>query len=625
MKYVMAISIGPVAHFIAAGRRSRDLWYGSTWLSKTTSTVADFLQNQPGVEELLSPSKKRLEDIANAKSKKHGARLSNKILAVVVPNEGKDPQTFLRDLAAKCRTEAREYLIKQLHDELPKRVNNKILHRGALNKQIDAIHQGDFIEFAAAWAPVLDPENVFGGAVGRACQLRDGIPKLFGHPWFSKMGVARSDLDEGRDTVLWPENRNDGIEIRQARAKLGLIENEELDAIGLLRRISPRIDNENLPALPFPPVTRVAVDAWLEGCAKSAKAAPILDELRSIIKTAQDQRTAQDPRGDDFYIWCTPSDEPEHGKNRFPYEASVLLDGGCDALAKSVHHMLDGQGPWTDIETTLRSVNECVRRLYKIVGTPNPYYAFIEMDGDGIGEHLKSQKATKDYQQCVGDLDAFAQKASIELEQEGTAFYVAADELAAYVPLDKALDVVNKVAKLFASLVQGKTISAGIVFAHARDDLRGVRVAAHEALAKAKEARKNEASEQGFVCLREMPRAGSDRETIGSIVDIRKDMEHLVNAIVDGRLSLRTEQHLRDHQARYQGMTSHGEIPPGVRLAQDAVRKQFKRSGDSDKENLLQTRIDKLASWEHVEQLANELRMASRIANVHALRGNGHE
>ncbi len=58
MKFVLALSIGPVAHFIAAGRRSRDLWYGSTWLSKTTIEVAKYLRDQPHVS-LLAPSESR--------------------------------------------------------------------------------------------------------------------------------------------------------------------------------------------------------------------------------------------------------------------------------------------------------------------------------------------------------------------------------------------------------------------------------------------------------------------------------------------------------------------------------------------------------------------------------------
>lgn len=610
MKYVLAFSIGPVAHFIAAGRRSRDLWYGSTWLSKTTTAVATFLREQPGFDKLLSPSNERLERLEkDGPPEKHGGRVSNKILAVVAPTDDKDPQKWLQHLAAKCRNQAREFLVGQI-DAVLRRVNNdKILHRGAVHAQSHALLQGDFIEFAAAWAPVNDGQNEFGGAVGRACELRDHIPKLFVHPSFSRLGVARSDLDEGRDTVLFPEKQTDPIEIRHARAKLGLIENEELDAIGLLRRLAP-----GLGSLPFPPVTRVAVDAWLEGCTNSPIAEPILRKLQSIMAAAESSS------GDDFYIWGTPSDEPAAGKNRFPHEASVLLENGGEALQKSVERTLDRQGPWATIRATLLDVNNLVRQLHGIVGPPIPYYAFIEMDGDGIGKLLRSKKNPKDYQDCVKKLDAFADEAAPVLEREGTAFYVAADELAAYVPVDKALDVVHEVAVLFANHVEGKTMSAGIVFAHARDDLRGVRDAARKALGKAKEKRKKDVSDHGYVCLREMPRAGSDRETLDALAKIHKEMGYLVGAILEGRISLRTEQHLRDHLARFGDVKSTEQQPGGVLLARDAVRRQFQRSGDTENDPL-HGQVERLETWNDVERLANEIRMASRIADVRAQRG----
>lgn len=617
MKFVLAISIGPVAHFIAAGRRSRDLWYGSTWLSQTTCHVAGFLRDE-GVE-LLSPTEGRLQTIDKEDPQKHGGRVSNKILALVTPNQSNYAQAYLQVMAANCRTKAREFLISQL-ERISGIVNNDdaILHRKALKAQIAAIREGDFIEFAAAWAPVSENEkDPFGGAVARACQLRDRIPKLFVHPSFSRSGVARSDIDEGRDSVLCPEKQTDGPALRVARAKLGLIESEELDAIALLRRLSPRLGNKDVGTLPFPPVTRVAVDAWLEGCARLPEAKPTFERLQSAMADARGNR--QRPN-DDFFIWCSPSDEP-HQDERFPYEASVLLENGCEALRKSVQKALYPEPPWPTIDKTLRNIDEHVRQLYKFAGTPIPYYAFIEMDGDGIGDLLKSKEKDGDYKTCVKALDAFAKDAADLVEGEGTAFYVAADELAAYVPLDKALDIVKDVAKLFEKHLPGETMSAGIVIAHARDDLRGVRRAAHEALGNAKEARKNEDSKEGFVCLREMPRAGSDRETIGALTRVTADLQHLVQAICAGRISLRTEQHLRDHLARFEGVIGNDKTPPGVLLAQDAVRKQFARSGDAGKDDPLKHRVDGLKSWKDVEHLADEIRMASRIADVRAQRG----
>jgi len=85
MKYVLALSVGPVGSFIAAGRRSRDLWYGSTWLSETTRKVAVLLRDAQGVE-LLLPTAKRLQFVEEGGQDldhDRGRRISNKVLALV--------------------------------------------------------------------------------------------------------------------------------------------------------------------------------------------------------------------------------------------------------------------------------------------------------------------------------------------------------------------------------------------------------------------------------------------------------------------------------------------------------------------------------------------------------------
>ena len=44
--YWLSISIGPVQGFIAAARRTRDLWYGSWLLSEVSKAVARSLHEQ---------------------------------------------------------------------------------------------------------------------------------------------------------------------------------------------------------------------------------------------------------------------------------------------------------------------------------------------------------------------------------------------------------------------------------------------------------------------------------------------------------------------------------------------------------------------------------------------------
>ncbi len=94
MSYILALSLGPVQEFIAAARKTRDLWFGSELLSRTARAAALSLHGQRGVD-LVFPAPDGLRDDAYAP-------VPNKIVAVV---DG-DPAA----LAQHARDAARAYL-----------------------------------------------------------------------------------------------------------------------------------------------------------------------------------------------------------------------------------------------------------------------------------------------------------------------------------------------------------------------------------------------------------------------------------------------------------------------------------------------------------------------------------
>ncbi|MCE7920927.1 MAG: hypothetical protein DYG85_15690 [Chloroflexi bacterium CFX1] len=57
MKYLIIFSIGPVQEFIAAARRSRDLWYGSWMLSELSKAAAKAIHDLPISGELMGAFK----------------------------------------------------------------------------------------------------------------------------------------------------------------------------------------------------------------------------------------------------------------------------------------------------------------------------------------------------------------------------------------------------------------------------------------------------------------------------------------------------------------------------------------------------------------------------------------
>ena len=63
MSHLLAIAVGPVQDFIAAARRTRDLWFGSDLLSEISRAVAKAVEDQRG--RLIFPADLKAENVAN--------------------------------------------------------------------------------------------------------------------------------------------------------------------------------------------------------------------------------------------------------------------------------------------------------------------------------------------------------------------------------------------------------------------------------------------------------------------------------------------------------------------------------------------------------------------------------
>ena len=63
MSHLLAIAVGPVQEFIAAARRTSDLWFGSYLLSEISRAVAKSVEADKS--ELIFPSSSDAENVAN--------------------------------------------------------------------------------------------------------------------------------------------------------------------------------------------------------------------------------------------------------------------------------------------------------------------------------------------------------------------------------------------------------------------------------------------------------------------------------------------------------------------------------------------------------------------------------
>ncbi len=603
-RFALAMALGPVGRFISGGRRSRDLWYASRLLSELTRKAALSLK-AAGVTFVVPRAEvlQKLEDHLffpdivrpDNQPEWQGPVISNKIQCLVSADSGEE----VRKLVDQAEKASRDFLATQL-----KRLEStnwfKAIEadRAAFRRQREAIPAGDFVEFYAAWTPVHEPagenehDSPVEAAFDRALELLAArkMARVFPSASYSEPGKPKSSLDPGRDSVLYePDPSTDHLRLAKVRVRRqirGIGTNERLDAVDLLRRHAwfwefHAPDDGNSPAShgfgrsrrPFPSLPRVAADAWIEGA--SVAAPEVLAKVRDALEPLSRTRAlnlfsslSRNP-GD-------TGEEPE--KFPFPFDPSFLFEGGIEALYRETRqagsHRFGGVRAG-DLNTLLKalekdgekgedtsvvgaavqvlrkfsSANSAVQQLFQALGFPSSYYAMLSADGDSIGSLLKKlgERSLDQKRRLVCAMDTFAQRAWEDVTAcSGVAFYVGGDELTAYLPVDRILEVSTRLTDTFDTAVREAedeglelpegarpTLSIGVVVAHRKEDLRAVRRKAEEALQEAKRRRKQGGRPVGHLAIREDPAGGASRLVCGPVSDLVDRLNLWLEALSD--------------------------------------------------------------------------------------------
>jgi CRISPR-associated protein Cmr2 len=224
MSHLLAIAVGPVQEFIAAARRTRDLWFGSYLLSEISRAVAQSVEADGG--KLIFPASSAAENVANV------------ILAELPSGEPKA-------VAAKAKEAAHQRWL-DFADEAWE------LARGVVREEIWNDQVDDVIEFYAAWVQQTGDYKSDRGSLMRLLAGRKNCRDFL--PAKGRAGVPKSSLDGQRESVLKPPT-----EWRDRfRTRLRIREGEQLDVVGLVKRVAGG-------SRPYPSVSRVAVDPWVRG------------------------------------------------------------------------------------------------------------------------------------------------------------------------------------------------------------------------------------------------------------------------------------------------------------------------------------------------------------------------
>ena len=438
MRQLLAIAIGPVQEFIAAARRTRDLWFGSWLLSELSRKAAEAVQATGG--QLIFPADVDQPSVANI---------------VLAELNGQDPA----EVARKAKQAALGFWKDQA--EAAYRCVQPVLRDDIWQAQVD-----DVLEWYAAWVPL---EGSYQTARARLMRLLAGRKNC--RDFLPAQGFARvpkSSLDGLRESVLkHPDDPAWGQPAvhRALRVRWG----EQLDVVGVVKRVGKGKQ-------PYPSVARVAADPWVRG--NQHKAA--FKELRAALDDLH-RRYPEAVHRLDVNIY------PQY--SALPYEGTAVYPSRHREWIEEVQDF---------DEPELKPLRDALAKLPE----PLPYLAVLVADGDRMGELISRLQTPDQNRRFSRTLAAFSGRvAELLRAHAGFAVYAGGDDVLAFVPVDKCLacaralhDAFDRCLGEFArdvGLGTAPTLSVGIAIGHFLEDMEDLLVYGRAAERDAKEPDRN--------------------------------------------------------------------------------------------------------------------------------------
>lgn len=535
---LIVVALGPVQDFIAAARRSRDLWFGSTLLSEASKAAAGSLRGQ-GCELLFPAPEDEARDLdLRPPAARPGAfNVSNKVMAWIPADRDLAPVDVARLAQEAAAVRVRAYAEHTLG-----------LARGHGLKVREAVFRGqlpDLLETYAAWVRLGPGRDAYRAGLRRLEALlagrkaaRDFKPAVCPVP-----GLPKSSLDGARETVLERSQRP------QALRRAGVADGEELDAIGLTKRLAGEPGQ-------FAPISRVALVPFLEGLRKvdadrrgdvEAAEEDLLRHLDERDPAAPDRRVATE--------WFSRVEARRY--EHLPWDGEMLLEGQAEARREA--GVVRGGGvPMTQQqEGWLRALSRKARVLVDAngLGWPEPYVALLQADGDRMGETISGLPDPARHRALSKALAGFAKTARNVVEEEcrGSLIYSGGDDVLAFLPLHTALRAARGLHQAFAAAFDGlgieggpPTLSAGIAIVHCLEPLGELRALARRAEEIAKGRDLGDGARGDGLAIVLSPRSGAPYQVRGKwSAGIDGRIARFVGWEVEGAMSTRTAYGLR--------------------------------------------------------------------------------
>jgi CRISPR-associated protein Cmr2 len=613
MKHLFLVSVGPVQTFIANARRTRDLWFGSWFLSELSKAAAhEIVNNRPGNSLIFpAPPMEQLQELLKEDSE---FNVANKIVALV--------DDLPADLDEKVYR-AIEGRLNKVRDQVFNSITD--FDRPVAEKQV-----ADLIEYF--WV-ALPFENADYAKVRRNLEAllaarkntRDFKPVDWGS------GAPKSTLDGQLESVIPPDlyrRRGLSTEEQQENVKK-LYDNykagpaEQLSGVDLLKRRGNAGEKAH-----FPSTSHIACLPYLVRLSKlkdSAEALILLDEYVAKIKEIASRKNLT-------VIIDTISRQNADWEHTIlgDYDGSLLFE---ERLADIV----------TDI-TGFEPAKDILRKFYEYVKKrPNPYYAILVADGDFMGKAIDAQTkhatGTERHRAISQVLAGFAEDAPKIVRDDyiGAPVYTGGDDVLAFMPLHTVLACAQKLAAEFHQRLKSfpyegeysPTLSVGITVAHHLDALRDSLELARgaEKLAKAMNGK-------NALAITVSKRSGEERAVVGHWGELDARISKLMELYQNGDIPEGMSYELRTQARRLTGPATdkdlqQAKLAEAKRILQRKLSIRQKVRGESntkETEELVNTLLAMLEgddrqgkpdiSLSRVEEFATELMVARTFADA---------
>lgn len=459
-RYLVAAALGPVQEFIAAGRKTRDLWFGSALLGEMSRAAAESLAASGAT--VIFPHL-----VTTPPESDRTPSAPNKLLAIV----SGDPAT-----AAKAARKAAQDVLDDHAAAVKAKFSRDDVDLDLLDCQV-----ADFLEFYAAWVP-YEPSDEPGDAAPYN-NARTQVERLLAgrkalrdfSPAHGREGVAKSVLDPSRETVLKTDRglagtvngRRNQLSDDQ-RSKLRVKGAEQLDGISLIKRHGD--------VKRFVSVSRVAVD-------------PLIRRIAGTDELVMLNDLAAGLRGSDLVQWFpTHTASGLHEYAAFPYDCQLFYRDAAQVEG------LTGDDRAAAADFYQLAKDACAKAE---IAEPPAYFAVLAADGDKMGKAINKLTQPDDHRAFSKALSAFADEVDETVQKHhGAPVYSGGDDVLAFLPLDHALACANALRLAFRRHIDdvdalksagvAVSLSVGVAIGHYHANLNDLLRWAREAEAFAK-------------------------------------------------------------------------------------------------------------------------------------------